>query len=156
MTRGSTLLLDTNVLLSATDRARLEHASCLELLRRAADSGVHFVVTGQVLREYLVVATRSIEANGLGLSPAQAVRNTNEFRTRVHLLPETREVSSELTRLVAEHSVQGKRIHDANIVAAAHHHHVGAIITANTVDYDGLCRVSVLTPAHAMDAMQEL
>lgn len=66
MTRGSTLLLDTNVLLSATDRSRNSHASCTELFELLPAAGVHPVTIGQVLREYLVVATRPVEVNGLG------------------------------------------------------------------------------------------
>jgi len=156
MTRGSTLLLDTNVLLTATDRARTDHTSCLELLRESADSGVHFAIIGQIVREYLVVATRPVDANGLGLSPAQAIRNIREFRGRAHLLPETREVAAELIRLVDEHALQGKRVHDANVVAAAHHHHVSAIVTSNTADYEGLCRIPVLTPADTIGAIRAL
>lgn len=47
-----------------------------------------------------------LKPTGLGLSPAQALRNIREFRTRTHLLPESRNVDAELKRLVDEHAVQ--------------------------------------------------
>jgi len=87
MTRGSLLLLDTNVLLAATDVSRDSHALCTELFQLPVGTGVHLVTIGQILREYLVVATRPVEVNGLGLDTTDAVRNIRAFRTRTHLLP---------------------------------------------------------------------
>ncbi|MFW6212753.1 MAG: type II toxin-antitoxin system VapC family toxin [Spirochaetota bacterium] len=156
MKRGSTILLDTNVLLSVTDRARHDHAYCREVFERTADCGVHLMVIGQVLREYLVVATRPVAANGLGLRPTQAVANINQFRTLAHLLPDTREVSAELIALVTEHGLEGTRVHDANIIAAAHYHHLDAIVTANTSDYEGVSRTRLLTPKEAATTMRDL
>jgi predicted nucleic acid-binding protein len=156
MTRGSTLLLDTNVLLGATDRSRDSHLVCTELFQLPSQAGVHLVTIGQILREYLVVATRPVEVNGLGLDAAEAVGNIRAFRTRVHLLPETGEVHDELITLVESNTLRGKRIHDANVVAAAMYHHADAIVTDNAGDYAGISRVPVLSSGAAVDALREL
>jgi len=50
-----------------------------------------------VLREYLVVATRSIESNGLGLSLADALANRDMLEARMRFLDETHAVSVRLS-----------------------------------------------------------
>lgn len=156
MTRGSTILLDTNVFLSATDQSREHHQVCTDLLRTGPYAGVHFVTIGQVLREYLVVATRPADVNGLGLGVDAAVRNIGTFRTRMHILPETREILDELISVTHRHSLKGKRIHDANLVAAVHHHHVDHIVTDNISDYASLTLVPVWSPSAAVEGLRGL
>lgn len=156
MTRGSLLLLDTNVLLAATDVSRDSHPLCTELFQLQAGTGVHLVTIGQILREYLVVATRPVEVNGLGLHRTDAVRNIRAFRTRTHLLPESPEVHQELIALVEAHALTGKRIHDANLAAAAGYHHVSAIITDNRDDYAAISPVPVLSLRSAVDALRAM
>jgi hypothetical protein len=118
--------------------------------------GVHLVTIGQILREYLVVATRPIRGNGLGLPSGQAVGNVATFRSRMHILPETSEVHDELATLVAYHSLRGKRIHDANVVAAVRYHRVKCIVTGNLADYSGLSDVPVLPPTTAIEEAEAL
>jgi predicted nucleic acid-binding protein len=156
MTCGSTLLLDTNVLLAATDESRDSHVFCTELFQLPTQVGVHLVTIGQILREYLLVATRPVSANGLGLHAIEAVRNIRAFRTRTHLLPESVEIHQELIALVETHSLKGKRIHDANVAAAAGYHNVSAIITDNTDDYTGISTVPVLSSHSAVDELRKL
>jgi predicted nucleic acid-binding protein len=156
MKRGNTFLIDTNVLLGATDVSRSNHTDCIELLARFGSAGVHLVTIGQVLREYLVVATRPVEVNGLGLSGDDAVRNVRSFRTRIHLLPETIEVHDELVAMVGRYGMKGKRIHDANIAAAARYHRINGIVTANTGDYGEVSEVPLLTPNEATHVLDSL
>ena len=156
MTRGSLAFLDTNVLLSATDESRSSHRSCRDLFDLAPGAGVHFVVTGQVFREYLVVATRPEADNGLGLSGPDAVRNVRAFRTRVHLLPESKEVVLKLIGLVGTAGVLGKRIHDANIVAAAIVHRVPVLVTDNTEDYRAFSGIDAVRSDSAAATLRQL
>ena len=60
-TAGELLLDDTNVFLSATDRSRKHHAEARELLQAAGAGKAILAVSGQIIREYLVVATRPVE-----------------------------------------------------------------------------------------------
>lgn len=156
ITPGSLLLLDTNVLLAATDVSRDSHLLCTELFRLPARTGVHLVTIGPILREYLVVATRPVEVNGLGLHTTDAVRNIRAFRTRTHLLPESPEVHRELVALVEAHALKGKRIHDANLAAAAGYHHVSAIVTDSTDDYAAISPVPVISSRSAVDALRAM
>lgn len=125
------LLVDTSVLLEASNRARAHHAAARALLEKHAG----LVFPAQVLREYLVVATRAPEQNGLGLKLAQALENVEGFRERIRLLPEERPLLPAFLALLKETPVSGKRLHDAHIAAAAICHRVGRIVTLNTRDF---------------------
>ncbi len=129
MTAGESLLVDTNVLLAATDRSRIEHARAQQLFGRCRSAGLHPTWCGQVMREYLVVATRPIAANGLGLSLTDALENVVRFRRHMVLLDETEQVALTLLKLVRDPETTGKRVHDANLAAVALTHGVPAIVT---------------------------
>ena len=129
------ILVDTNVLLTATTPSRPFHREALAVLNEWPTQGARLCAPGQVLREYLVVATRPAENNGLALEPAQALANVSTLRKRLRLLEETARVSERLLQLVQEFGCRSKQIHDANLVAAALTHDVGRIVTANARDF---------------------
>ena len=118
-TAGEILFIDTNVLLTATDELRSQHREAQRLITESGPHGLHLAASGQILREYLVVATRPREANGLGLQVRDAIANVNEFLRHLHLYEENEEVSRRLRGLAATHGLHGRRLHDANI--AGHH-----------------------------------
>ena len=135
MTDAERVFLDTCVLLTATDPDRPGHAAALRALNTWPARGVTLFVSGQVLREYLSVATRSPKGNGLGLSPAEAVGNVRALLTRLHLLEESERCRERLLALIGEHGVSGKQVHDANIVATMLGHGVTRLITFNEEDF---------------------
>ena len=135
--------LDTNVLLAATDESRKRHGQSLALLEKGLSGEQSLFVSGQVLREYLVVATRPVEANGLGLSPGEALENVAEFHRCVSLLEETNRVSESLRKLVNKHQLSGKRIHDANIVAVMLANGLKKLATDNGGDFEVFTEVTV-------------
>jgi predicted nucleic acid-binding protein len=132
---GRAIFIDTNVLLTATTPARPLHSKALEVLNDWPSRGPRLCTSGQVLREYLVVATRPPEVNGLGLSPSEAIENVVAFRGRVALLEEGESVARRLAALVAQLDCRGKQIHDANVVATALVHGVPRLLTANVGDF---------------------
>ena len=129
------LFVDTNVLLTATDESRQLHSEALNLLAGTINLEKRLATSGQVVREYLVVATRPIANNGLGLSAADAEANVNEFLRRLELYDETEAVSQRLRQLVTTHDLHGKRLHDANIVATMAVHGVCTLLTQNGADF---------------------
>jgi predicted nucleic acid-binding protein len=62
MERGEIAFVDTNVLLSATDSAPPDHHIARAVFEKSIPTGVHLAVSGQVVREYLGVATRAVAA----------------------------------------------------------------------------------------------
>jgi predicted nucleic acid-binding protein len=119
-------VVDTNVLLSATDRTRSAHQSATRFLdtdeRRLA-------LTPQIVREYLAVATRPLDANGFGLSGQDAADNVQQLLEDMDLLSESSASTRRLTDLVGSGSAAGRQVHDANIVAVALAHGASTIVT---------------------------
>jgi predicted nucleic acid-binding protein len=137
------LLLDTSVLLEATDEARAHHVAARTIIERRA----RLVFPAQVVREFLVVATRPVAANGLGMALADALDNVRELRRVIRLLPEEKPVLPVLLSLLDAIPCRGKRIHDAHLVATAIVHRVKTIITLNMEDFLPFhSRVNVISP----------
>ncbi|GED99638.1 hypothetical protein nbrc107696_00850 [Gordonia spumicola] len=124
----SLVVVDTNVLVAATDRSRQSHDSSLAFLNTDTR---RLAVTPQIVREYLAVATRPAEVNGFGLSPRRAVENVNQFLLEMEVLSEGTASTTLLAELVVTHGAGGKQIHDANVVAVALAHGADTVVTAN-------------------------
>jgi len=131
MTNDRAVLVDTNVLLSVTAPLRTLHRSALTVLNDWPNQGFILATSTQVLREYLAVATRPVEANGLGLGAGDALANVKAFRGRLRLLVDTEPSWDRLQALVATYGCLGKQIHDANVVATALSSGVTKLVTAN-------------------------
>jgi len=127
--------VDTNVLLIATDQSRANHVDALAFLEAGVKGGQRLFASGQILREYLVVATRPVEANGLGLTSAKALANVQEFQSCIQRLDENNDVIGQLLSLVKAYRLKGKRIHDANIVATMKAHGLVRLRTNNPGDF---------------------
>jgi predicted nucleic acid-binding protein len=128
-------MLDTNVLLAATDEGRKEHDRALAILNDWPGQGVTLYASGQIMREYLAVATRPAEQNGLGLALADALANVRAFRARTTFLAEDGKVADRLIVLLEDVACGGKQVHDANVVATMLVHGIDAIVTINTGDF---------------------
>lgn len=126
------VVLDSNVLLAATDAGRRNHVQALELVRYDER---RLAITPQIVREYVVVGTRPPEVSGLGLSMSQALGNVDDFLVDMSLLSEGDASLRWLRDLLDPHEVLGKQVHDANVVAVALAHGAGAIVTENMRHY---------------------
>lgn len=131
------VMIDTNVLLAATDEGRPEHARALAVVEDWPREGSTLYASGQILREYLVVATRPVERNGLGMALGDALANSRSIRQRMQMLNEDRRVLDRLFELAAETGSWGKRLHDANVVATMLVHGVPSLATLNRGDFAG-------------------
>ena len=129
------VMLDANVLLAATDEGRAEHRDALKVLNGWAAGLTDLCTSGQVLREYLSVATRSPEQNGLGLDLRDALGNVRAIRGRTTLLAEDSQVADRLLGLLADVACRGHQVHDANLVATMLVHGIGAVVTMNQADF---------------------
>lgn len=125
------VFLDSNVLLAATDHTRSAHAAAVAALEQWPAAGTTLYASGQVLREYLVVATRPVEVNGLGLSSREAWSNAAALRARLRLLDEDVAVNQRLLEIGGTTEIVGKQIHDANLVATMLVHGLDTLATDN-------------------------
>jgi predicted nucleic acid-binding protein len=123
------VVVDTNVLLAATDRSRSAHEAATRFLNEDVR---RLALTPQIVREYLAVTTRPVEVNGLGLPGEDAVVNVKQFLDDMELVPENVSTTRRLMDLVGERSAAGKQVHDANVVAVALAHRASVIVTDNT------------------------
>jgi len=135
MTMRVDRFIDTNVLLAATALARSGHGAALALLHAGFAERALFL-SGQVLREYVAVATRPAAANGLGLGAAEAIGNARQFLDRSNFLREDEAVRDSLFHLLETTPCSGKQVHDANIVATMITHGVGVLVTLNPRDFE--------------------
>lgn len=117
--RGTKVLVDTNVLLEATDEGRKLHQHALSVFSNAEEAGVDLFVATQVIREYLVVATRPLANNGLGMGMASALGNIAQFRRRASLIAESSQASELFLVWAARFEIGGKRLHDLQLLASA-------------------------------------
>lgn len=128
-------MLDTNVLLAATDEGRSEHERALRILNDWPGAATTLYTSGQILREYLAVATRPPGKNGLGLRTADALGNVRAIRERTTLLPEDARVADRLLGLLDDVACAGRQVHDANVVATMLAHGIEAVVTMNVADF---------------------
>lgn len=143
------VVVDTNVLLAATDRSRAAHASATAFLN---DDERRLALTPQIVREYLAVTTRPVEANGFGLPGEDAVANVEQLLDDMEVLSEDVSTTRRLMDLIRERSAMGKQVHDANVVAVALAHQASAIVTDNARHFSrfaDLIGVESLGPASA-------
>ena len=135
VTAPDRVMLDTNVLIAATDEGRAEHRDALTVVNDWAAGHTELCMSGQILREYLTVATRPAEKNGLGLSLPDALGNVYAIRERTTLLAEDGKVADRLLSLLADVECRGKQVHDANVIATMLVHGVRAVVTINLGDF---------------------
>ena len=133
-------MLDTNVLLAATDEGRAEHDKALEIVNDWPCRGTTLYTSGQIMREYLAVATRPAERNGLGLKLADALANVRALRGRTSLLAEDGKVADRLLALLDDIDCGGKQVHDANVVATMLVHGIDTVVTINLDDFTRFAR----------------
>ncbi|MBM4366807.1 MAG: type II toxin-antitoxin system VapC family toxin [Deltaproteobacteria bacterium] len=146
MTMRADCFVDTNVLLAATAVARAGHAAALSFLE-AGFAERSLFLSGQVLREYIAVATRPAAANGLGLCAVDAIENARQFLDRSNFLPEDEAVRDALLHLFETTPCAGKQVHDANIAATMVAHGIGVLVTLNPRDFERFAsRIRIVGP----------
>lgn len=145
------LAVDTCILAEATDTARAQHAAALAVL----ELHPNLVLPAQVVREYLVAATRPASVNGLGLPLDQARANLDAFLGNIQLLPEERPILPAFWGLLDVTPCVGKRLHDAHIAATAVAHGVAEILTLNGPHFQIFsAQVSVVTPPEVIERLE--
>lgn len=132
---AETVFLDTNFLLAATTPTREYHRVALGVFDTLPSRGLSLCFSGQVIREYLVVATREAEINGLGLTLDEALGNVRAFRERARFLPENEAVARRFEALLTAVPTAGRAIYDAHLVATALAHEVPTLLTLNVRDF---------------------
>ena len=141
------VVVDTNVLLAATDRSRDHHEAATRFLNEEVR---RLAVCPQVVREYLAVASRPVAVNGLGLSCEDAVANVEQFLEGLEVLAEGPATTRSLMNLVVTCPSVGNQVHDANVVAVALAHRAVAIVTDTARHFARFAHMVVVEPIDGM------
>jgi predicted nucleic acid-binding protein len=144
------VLIDTNILLRSAQPA---HPLCSEATHAVAsllkqNETVFFCP--QNIAEFWNVATRPVDANGLGFSHAEVLSEVGNIEGLLTLLPDSPSIYAEWKRLVNEHKVRGIKVFDARLVAVANSFGVGSILTFNAADFRRYGNITVLDPASVL------
>ena len=110
------------------------------------EAGETLCITPQIAAEFWNVATRPVANNGLGMSIEEVRNEISRLEGFFLVLPESAGVYSEWKRLVAEHKMQGVKVHDARIVAAMNVHEIRRIVTFNADDFRRYGNITVTLP----------
>ncbi|MBS1820672.1 MAG: PIN domain-containing protein [Acidobacteria bacterium] len=103
--------------------------------------------TLQNAAEFWNVATRPVERNGHGLSPAEAAEALSRIEMSMTLLPDDSNVYSHWRHLLEVHNIRGVQVHDAKLAAAMLAHNVPSILTFNASDFARFSSIEAVHPA---------
>lgn len=134
MTDVKNVFVDTNVLTRATITSAPMHQEAREVLDRLADSGATLWISGQVIREYMVNATRE-QTYSKPIPMPQVIEQIKRFRTLFKVAEETIAVVDQMLSLAATLPLRGKQIHDVNIVATMLVYGLPHLLTLNEDDF---------------------
>ncbi len=141
------VLIDTSTLLRTLQPRHAQHEAATRALEVLPERGRELHIVPQNLIELWVVATRPVEQNGLGLSPAAAATELRRLKSMLPLLPETPALFQAWESLVTHHQVSGKPAHDARLVAAMQLHGLTAILTFDRSGFSRYPGIEVLHPS---------
>jgi predicted nucleic acid-binding protein len=133
-TPGSAVFLDTNILVYSSFPGAPFYDAARARLSELESNEVVFRTSRQVLREFLASTTRPgavVPPPMLG-ALTQAVR---QFESEFEIADEDAAVTAILLDLLKSRTVQGKQIHDANIVATMRRYGIPSLLTHNTADF---------------------
>jgi predicted nucleic acid-binding protein len=129
-------LLDTGILVRIPHRTDPLNGEVRSAIRALAGAGHRFITTRQNIAEFWNVCTRPASARGgLGLSVADVSHRLRVLERFVTVLGEPHSAYQRWKALVRKHSVMGRQVHDARIVALMSAHRVKRILTLNESDF---------------------
>lgn len=139
-------LADTNVVL----RRILTNDPLYTVVRAAVDRlllrGETIYITPQNLVEFRALATRPANANGLGMTTAQASAETQRIEALFPMAAETPAIYPLWRSLVDAHDVIGRQVFDARLVAVMQAHGLTYLLTLNPAHFRRFPGLTVVDP----------
>jgi predicted nucleic acid-binding protein len=137
---------DTNILLRSVEPAHPTHQQAVNSVKTLLANGDRVCLIPQNLIEFWNVATRPIDKNGFGWSPAKTDAEITRLESLLTVLPDNQSIYQEWRKLVLDNSVLGKQVHDARIVAAMNVHQITKLLTFNLKDFRRFQQITLLDP----------
>ncbi|MCK6624574.1 MAG: PIN domain-containing protein [Anaerolineae bacterium] len=142
----SDYLLDTNILLRIVQPEASSHRQAVEAVASILARGDNLFITPQILIEFWAVATRPVDANGMGWPPVLAETEIQQLRAQFPLLDDRPEVFVNWLQLVSQNGVQGKKVHDARLVAVMQSYAISQLLTFNGDDFRRYAAITAVHP----------
>jgi predicted nucleic acid-binding protein len=140
-------LLDTNILLRLSNPDDAQNPLVTAAVATLLNQGDECYLIAQVLVEFWVVATRPTDAtNGLGWSTVKTRGTIDQLLKQFPLKEDNSRVFPAWLGLVTTNQIQGKRAHDARIVAVMLSTDIRHILTLNPKDFSGISEITVVHP----------
>ncbi len=142
MMMNDKLFLDTNVLVYLVDLDASFHEKAEEIFSEVSQDH-ELWISRQVLREYAVVVSRLRDV----AQPAQATeifKDLQKWESLFSVADETASVTENLCMLIEKYFLNGKRIHDANIVATMMNQDIKKLLTWNISDFNKFEEVELI------------
>ena len=139
-------LLDTNILLRAADTSSATYSLANNLITQIVETANECVIIPQVLIEFWVVATRPLDVNGLGWTPAQATNYVNDLLDNFTLIAETPDIFPLWFQLVTIYNIKGKRTHDIRLLAVMKASNITHLLTFNPDDFIPIPNITIVHP----------
>ena len=137
---------DTNILLRSSEPTHATHHQAVNAVKSLLANGDRVCLIPQNLIEFWNVATRPIESNGFGWTPAKTDVEISRLESLLTVLPDTQAIYREWRKVVLDNSVLGKQVHDARIVAAMNVHQITKLLTFNAKDFKRFRHIALIDP----------
>ena len=94
----------------------------------------------------MAVATRPVDANGLGMSTQWSAAQLTRMKRFFSILPDTADMFAEWEGIVIQQQVSAKKAHDARLVASMKIHGITNILTFNSADFSRYPDIAIIEP----------
>jgi predicted nucleic acid-binding protein len=139
-------LLDTNLLLRFCDSASAQHSIAVNAIDILLKRGDQVFITAQNLIEFWAVATRPKSANGFEWTPQQTEPEIERLLNLFLFLEDTPDIFTHWRKLVLQHVVNGKQVHDTRLVAVMLAHGISQLVTFNASDFSRYPLITLIEP----------
>ena len=139
-------LLDTNILLRASDPNSPSYPLIMNVVNMIIRQGGECLITSQILIEFWVVATRPNDVNGLGWTTQKTQQEIKQILSQFSLLEETLDIFPLWFQLVTTYNIKGKRSHDLRILAVMKASSITHLLTFNPDDFIPLPNITIVHP----------
>jgi predicted nucleic acid-binding protein len=140
-------LVDSNVLLRLLQRNDPQYEAVRRAVRDLHADGHELCYAAQNIIEFWNVCTRDAASRGgFGLTIDETDRRVKLLERLFTLLEDRPTVYPEWRSLVVAHSVKGKQVHDARLVAVMKVHGVIHILTLNLKDFARYPGITAISP----------
>jgi len=139
-------LLDTNVLLRMSDSTSPMNLLASQTAAQLLEQNNQLFITSQIIIEFWVVATRPVNVNGFGWDIEKTQNEVEQILNQFPQLQETPKIFAHWLDLVTRYQLQGKRVHDARLVAVMLANEVTHLLTFNPNDFQAIDEITVFAP----------